>query len=67
MLTNQGSSPDSGQILRHQYGIYVIEVQTFREKKCPKQRGERWNGYIYIRRLAFLFVAYALPITSTNL
>ena len=47
MLTNQGSWPDSGQILRHQYGISVVEVQTFLLAKCSKQRGERWNGYIY--------------------
>ena len=29
MSTNQSSWPDSGQILRHQYGISVAEAQDF--------------------------------------
>ena len=39
MSTNQGSWPDSGQNLRHQYGISVAEAQTFLLTKRPHWRG----------------------------
>ena len=38
------SALDSGQILRHQYGISVTEFQTFLLAKCPWRRGARRNG-----------------------
>ena len=50
--TNQSSSPDSGQILRHQYGISAAEAQTFLLAKHPKRRGARRNGSF--RRLHFI-------------
>ena len=50
--TNQSSSPDSGQILRYQYGISVAEEQTFLLAKRPKRRGARRNGCF--RRLHFI-------------
>ena len=49
MTTNQSSRPDPGQILRHQHGISVAEVQTFLLAKRPQRRGARRNGCI--RRL----------------
>ena len=38
MSTNQSSWPDSGQILRHQYGISVAEAQTFLLAKRRQRR-----------------------------
>ena len=42
--TNQRFWPDSGQILRHQYGISVAETQTFLLAKSPQWRRARRNG-----------------------
>ena len=42
--TNQRFWPDSGQILRHQYGISVAESQTFLRAKRPQRRRARRNG-----------------------
>ena len=42
--TNQRFWPDSGQILRHQYGISVAETQTFLLAKRPQWRRARRNG-----------------------
>ena len=42
--TNQLLPPDSGQILRHQYGISVAETQTFLLAKRPQWRRARRNG-----------------------
>ena len=42
--TNQRFWPDSGHILRHQYGISVVESQTFLRAKCPHWRRARRNG-----------------------
>ena len=50
--TNQSFWPDSGQILRHQYGISDAKAQTFLLAKCPKRRGARRNGSF--RRLHFI-------------
>ena len=44
------SALDSGQTLRHQYGISVTELQMFLLAKCPWRRGARRNGCF--RRLA---------------
>ena len=41
--------PDSGQILRHRYGISVAELQTFLLAKRPQRRRARRNGCL--RRL----------------
>ena len=49
--TNQRFWPDSGQILRHQYGISVAESQTFLRVKRPQRRRTRRNGCF--RRLPF--------------
>ena len=38
MSTNQSSWPDSGQILRRQYGISVAEVQTLQQE--AQKQGE---------------------------
>ena len=54
--TNQRFWPDSGQILRHQYGISVAESQTFLRAKRPQRRRARrtdvFAGYYFI----FLFL-----------
>ena len=42
--TNQLFWPDSGQILRHQYGISVAESQTLFLAKRPQRRRARSNG-----------------------
>ena len=42
--TNQRFWPDSGQILRHQYGISVAESQTFLLAKRSRRRRTRRNG-----------------------
>ena len=42
--TNQCFWPDSGHILRHQYGISVTESQTFLLAKRPQRRRARRNG-----------------------
>ena len=42
--TNQCFWLDSGQILRHQYGISVAESQTFLHTKRPHRRRARRNG-----------------------
>ena len=42
--TNQPLPPDSGQILRHQYGISVAETQTFLLAKSPQWRRASRNG-----------------------
>ena len=49
--TNQRFWPDSGQILRHQYGNSVAESQTFLLAKRPQGRRARRNGCF--RRLGF--------------
>ena len=41
--TSQHFWPDSGQILRHQYGISVAESRTFLRAKRPQQRRARRN------------------------
>ena len=68
MLANQGSWPDSGLILRHQYWISVVEVQTFLQAKCSERRGARQNGYIYSQATlppCFICTTYYLykPVT----
>ena len=40
-MSNQHLLPDSRQILRHQYGIPVTELQTFLVAKRPQWRGAR--------------------------
>ena len=42
--TNQRFWPHSGQILHHQYGISVTELQTFLRAKRAQQRRARRNG-----------------------
>ena len=42
--TNQRFCPDSGQILRHQYGISVAEWHTFLRAKRPHRPRARRNG-----------------------
>ena len=49
--TNQCFWLDSGQILRHQYGISVAESQTFLHVKRPHKRRVRRNGCF--RRLSW--------------
>ena len=53
--TNERFWPDSGQILRHQYGISVAESQTFLLAKSPQRRRARRNGCF--RRLTMLSLA----------
>ena len=45
MSTNQSSRPDSGQILRHQYGISVAEVQTFQQEAQEQGETAVFAGY----------------------
>ena len=51
MSTNQSSYPDSGQILRHQYGISVAESRTFLLAKRPWRRETRlYSQAIYAKK-----------------
>ena len=58
--TNQRFWPDSGQILRHQYGISVAESQMFLRVKRPQRRRERRNGCF--RRLCTDFLPKKWPL-----
>ena len=44
LSTNKRFWPDFRQILRHQYGISVVESQTFLRAKRPQWRRARRNG-----------------------
>ena len=57
-VANQRLWPDSEQILRHQYGIFVAESQTFLLAKRPQRRGARRNGF-FLRLCSFL--CYGFP------
>ena len=45
MSTNQSSWPDSEQILRHQYGISVVEAQTILLAKRRQQRTTKLKSF----------------------
>ena len=62
--TNQRFWLDSGQILRHQYGISVAESQTILRAKRPQRRRARRNGCFCRLRVERWGEKHSCPRTS---